>query len=639
MFINAISVGFCQNVLVKGCIKDLSTNSPIPYVNVGIKNSFTGTISNSEGDFSLPLNRSSLKNKIIISCIGYESFVVDSINREQYYNIFLQPKRYQLTDVTVTNIDSANIILSKAFQNIKNNYANKPIKQFGLYRESLKNLDNNYQYFAELLLEVYKSSYQNKSLGQVKIVNSRRSHTNFSDSINNVRFFGGHFTPTTRDVVKMKNDFINPKKFNNYKYIYTGVDRYMGNVVYEIDFYTTPGNTKGNYKGKILIDTCTYAYLAFKLNYTKNGLKNRNRKNPFAPLKCMEREQLVIYQKAQNYYYLKYTNDIEKTKNTNSNRILISEDEFICTRIETDNISPIPLEDQMPRTSFVSDFSKPYAKTNWKEQAVLKPNNQLVKYMNYSKYEAKALLETDRIESNAKRTLSFFKKIFLDAGCSYSQFKDYASHIDIAFSPVASNSCKISNTMETNYLLSYYGALGYQISCRYSLFYSFSSAVKTKAFFDQSLSFGGEYIFPILNRGKLIMGHLSLGYIYKEAGINLGVYDNPESFRLNKKTFNSSKIRYKVGAIYQGVSTNFSLSTNLTTLLNIHLAFGYDNFFSKNDYLYVAEKSNIITDKSTKVSLSSSSIDYKENGQPRSEITQTLNPFTLKLALRYTLNY
>ncbi|MBS1553727.1 MAG: carboxypeptidase-like regulatory domain-containing protein [Bacteroidetes bacterium] len=64
-----------QNNKIKGVIKDSETLQPIPYVSVysenELKNNFTGSISNENGEFTLTISN---KSKIIFSDINYETF-------------------------------------------------------------------------------------------------------------------------------------------------------------------------------------------------------------------------------------------------------------------------------------------------------------------------------------------------------------------------------------------------------------------------------------------------------------------------------------------------------------------------------------------------------------------------------------
>ena len=59
-------------VTITGKILEQNSNNPIPYVNIGILNSQYGTISNSDGSFSIKIPDSHRKENLLFSAIGYK---------------------------------------------------------------------------------------------------------------------------------------------------------------------------------------------------------------------------------------------------------------------------------------------------------------------------------------------------------------------------------------------------------------------------------------------------------------------------------------------------------------------------------------------------------------------------------------
>ncbi|MEQ8474048.1 MAG: carboxypeptidase-like regulatory domain-containing protein [Marinoscillum sp.] len=58
---------------LSGVIKDQVSNKPVPFVNIGVVNRGTGTVSNESGQFEWKLDRDFQNDTIRISSIGYES--------------------------------------------------------------------------------------------------------------------------------------------------------------------------------------------------------------------------------------------------------------------------------------------------------------------------------------------------------------------------------------------------------------------------------------------------------------------------------------------------------------------------------------------------------------------------------------
>ena len=97
LFLNAQDV-------VKGTILDQS-NNPIPYVNIGVLNTATGTVSNEGGRFELVVDKVNPGDTIKISAIGFSSrvFQLQNLRKslESSAEITLEAIKYDLAEVTI----------------------------------------------------------------------------------------------------------------------------------------------------------------------------------------------------------------------------------------------------------------------------------------------------------------------------------------------------------------------------------------------------------------------------------------------------------------------------------------------------------------------------------------------------------
>jgi hypothetical protein len=92
-----IFVTFTINAQIKGEVKDLETNKPIPYVNIWVENESLGTTSELNGSFTLAIKE---KKNLVFSAMGYETQTVSSENNV----IKLKPIVYELQEVIVSNL-------------------------------------------------------------------------------------------------------------------------------------------------------------------------------------------------------------------------------------------------------------------------------------------------------------------------------------------------------------------------------------------------------------------------------------------------------------------------------------------------------------------------------------------------------
>lgn len=95
-----------ESVFLEGKVTDRETNEPLQFVNIGILNREVGTVSDSEGNFSLELDKSFTLNTIRLSMIGYiplELIVKDVIGKSSPVMIEMEEKTEELEEVVVVD--------------------------------------------------------------------------------------------------------------------------------------------------------------------------------------------------------------------------------------------------------------------------------------------------------------------------------------------------------------------------------------------------------------------------------------------------------------------------------------------------------------------------------------------------------
>ena len=89
---------------IKGSVLEQGSNIPILYVNIGVLNSTFGTISNSDGSFSIKIPTSHLEEDLLFSAIGYEreSRKVTSFSDNTETVIYLKKKVIELDEIVLS---------------------------------------------------------------------------------------------------------------------------------------------------------------------------------------------------------------------------------------------------------------------------------------------------------------------------------------------------------------------------------------------------------------------------------------------------------------------------------------------------------------------------------------------------------
>ena len=88
--------------IIRGEVKDATTQQPLPYVHIGVFNKNMGVISHEDGTFEIDLSRALPDDELGFSMVGYETkkFKLEDLGRE-YLRIKLVSKPYLLNDVIV----------------------------------------------------------------------------------------------------------------------------------------------------------------------------------------------------------------------------------------------------------------------------------------------------------------------------------------------------------------------------------------------------------------------------------------------------------------------------------------------------------------------------------------------------------
>lgn len=151
-----------ENINLTGKVVDGETSTPLSFVSLRIAGKSFGTITNTDGafNFNIPLVYS--EDTLIISIMGYDpySIKVSDIKETENSIILLKARPIQLDEVVIRDtILSAKEIITRAFQNIENNYPKEPYMLKAFYRETHEE-NNKSVTLVEAALDIYDKGYQ-----------------------------------------------------------------------------------------------------------------------------------------------------------------------------------------------------------------------------------------------------------------------------------------------------------------------------------------------------------------------------------------------------------------------------------------------------------------------------------------------
>ena len=140
---------------IQGKIRDVTSGETIPFCNITLNNSFTGTSSNELGEFEIDVKK--LPATLVFTHINYEKQTVILKNNSKL-NIKLKPLVFELNEVSISNKKDfyAYELAKKAFRKAD---VNRKKRKYGkaYYRQKSKN-GKNYSEFSEIIYDINYSS-------------------------------------------------------------------------------------------------------------------------------------------------------------------------------------------------------------------------------------------------------------------------------------------------------------------------------------------------------------------------------------------------------------------------------------------------------------------------------------------------
>lgn len=303
-------------VTVWGKAVDLISGEPVGRASVRISGGNIGTVTNSEGIFSLKIP-SSLKDKIVsVDCLGYSmwscevSRMLDS-TEEEPLRVNMVRTFYKIDSAVVRSIDPFEL-LKYAYQRVRHNYPTNREATTAFYREMIRK-DSKYLSISEAVIDIDKAGYT--AFGKDKAaVYKGRSASNYdeSDSLL-INYRGGVNTALDIDQVH---------------YPFAGVSWPHAEFFYDFKmeepcnigdrmFYVVSFNQKKDEpdilcRGKVYIDAETYAIGRFEgwdnVEGREDAYRNYVQEKP-KNLKVSMKEVswVMTYKESDGLWYLDYS--------------------------------------------------------------------------------------------------------------------------------------------------------------------------------------------------------------------------------------------------------------------------------------------------------------------------------------------
>jgi len=298
-------------ITVSGVLKDAKNGDRISYAAIIVPGTGIGTVSNSEGEFTLKISAKVQAEYIEVSHLSYLTTrfkISESSGKHMTFLLEFQP--VQLMEFSVVNKDALSLV-EMAIKKIKDNYSQEPVMMTGFYREFIMQR-RDYISVSEAVVDIYKAPYSGFQNDRVRIFKGRKgTDVKRADTLM-VQLQGGPKVQILMDVVRNPDLSIAFDDLDNYSFEIESIANIDNKLNWVITFtpfiiYDVP-----LFYGKIYI--CQEDMAITRVEFSRDlsdPLKAAGmlvKKKPmglvFLPTAT---SYLVTYKKEEGLYYLNYT--------------------------------------------------------------------------------------------------------------------------------------------------------------------------------------------------------------------------------------------------------------------------------------------------------------------------------------------
>ncbi|NPA45451.1 MAG: carboxypeptidase-like regulatory domain-containing protein [Chlorobi bacterium] len=313
IFIN-INAGFSQEnnfISIKGKILDKKTKQPIVFATITVEGTNSGTVSNTEGEFIINVEKNTGSKKIYFKYIGYKNKYVDISKLTSNENIiYLKPTSVPIKEVIVRPNNPKELV-EKVIEKIPQNYSTTPNKMIAFYRETVKK-KKRYVSIVEAVVEVYKAKYGNTTdYDLVKLYKGRKSSNIKAKDTLIMKLKGGPKTALLLDIAKNPRILFYKEVMDDYKFELEEIVNINDKQNYVIKFEQIRNFDYPLFNGKLYVDIKSLAISAaeYNLNLSDKAAASRlfvKKKPLFMSIEPTATKYIVKYTEDNGKYYLSY---------------------------------------------------------------------------------------------------------------------------------------------------------------------------------------------------------------------------------------------------------------------------------------------------------------------------------------------
>lgn len=315
LFISPFFEVWGEDIVMSGVVKNKVNKKKIPSVSLTVSGTNIGTVSNTDGSFSIKIPDSLAVNGLRAEQLGYKGCFISGeniiANLANPVTIWLEPAGVMLDEVMVYGADPR-LLIENAIKKIPSNYSPRRNMFSAFYRETIQK-GSRYIGISEAIVNVLKTPYKTRQTygDRVGIEKGRKLVSQRSSDTLSVKVMGGPTIPIFQDIVKNEDFLFSLQELDYYDFQMEPMTSLDDRQQFVVSFRPKIKTDYPLYKGKVYIDveTCAFTKAEFALDVSDKDKATRYvlRKKPRGlHFKPQEIEFVVTYKYQDGISYLNY---------------------------------------------------------------------------------------------------------------------------------------------------------------------------------------------------------------------------------------------------------------------------------------------------------------------------------------------
>lgn len=386
---------------VTGVVRNKDDRKKLENVNVSVPGTNIGTVTNSDGLFSLKIKDAEIVRGLEVSHIGYLNTQISLKENKDLsaLTVWMMPAPNLLSEIVIFG-NNARGIVEEAIRKIPVNYSPNENMLTTFYRETVQKR-RRYISVSEAVIDVYKTAYNDRVpvKDKVQLQKGRRLLSQKTSDTLAVKVVGGPSLAIYLDVVKNQDALLNMGDLDYYEFHIEEPVNFDNRMQYVISFRPKVNLMYALFYGKLYID---FEKLAFTWAEFSLDMKNKTKaveailhKKPLGlQFKPQEVSYLVTYKEQNGKTYLNYIWNTIRFKCDWKKRLFSSGytvySEMVVTDRQEDNFTAISNKTAFKEKQVFYDLVDEYWNEDfWKEYNIIEPTESLEHAVNKLKKQSR----------------------------------------------------------------------------------------------------------------------------------------------------------------------------------------------------------------------------------------------------------